>query len=120
MKIDENEKYEELCATFQYQWIVLLKNSLKKHGIPTATAKEICGDFSFDLSMLFDQGDFELEGSLFRPVLAFTDDEDEPTLIVQEGSVEFHEYAFGTTDEVFESEQDEEPFNAQAQRPPRS
>ena len=103
MKIDENDSYEDLCAEFQYQWIVLLRDTLKKHGIPTATAKQICEEFSFDLSMFIDQGEIELEGTSYRPVVAFTDDEDDPTLIVQDGTVEFHDYAFGTTDEAFES-----------------
>ena len=103
MKIDESNNYEDLCAEFQYQWIVLLRDTLKKHRIPTATAKTICEEFSFDLSMLFDQGELELEGMSYRPVVVFTDDADDPTLIVQERSVEFHEYALGTTDEAFES-----------------
>ena len=104
MEIIEDDKYQELCAEFQYQWIVLLRDTLKKHGVPESEAKAICGDFSFDLSMLFDQGEIEHEGSTYRPVVAFTEDEEEPLLIVQSGGSEFHEYAFGTTDEAFETE----------------
>jgi len=104
LKFIENDKYEDLCAEFQYQWITLLKDTLKKHGIADATAKTICGDFSFDLSMLFDQGEIEHDGVSYRPVVAFADDDgDEPGFMVIDGSVEFHEYAFGTTDEVFEN-----------------
>lgn len=80
-----------------------LRDTLKKHKIPAATAKEICGEFSFDLSMLFDQGEIEHEGELYRPVVAFTNDEDDPAWIAQDGFFEFHEYAFETTDEAFES-----------------
>jgi hypothetical protein len=103
MKIVQSDKYEDLCAEFQYQWIIRLRDTLKKHGVPTETAKEICGDFSFDLSMLLDQGEIDHERVSYRPVVAFTDDADDPTLIIQDGLFEFHEYAFGTTDEVFES-----------------
>lgn len=105
MKLAESDMYEGLCAEFQYRWIKLLRDTLKKHGIPTATSKEICGDFSFDLSMLFDQGEIDRDGVVYRPVVAFTDDDEkDPALISPDASVEFHEYAFGTTDEVFESD----------------
>lgn len=65
------EQYEDLSGEFQERWIVLLRDCLRKHGIPHASAKEICGEFSFDLSMLFDQGAFERQGKTYRPVVAF-------------------------------------------------
>jgi len=103
MNIVDGEHCEALCAQFQYQWIATLRDTLKKHGIPAAAAREICGDFSFDLSMIFDQGEIKSGRDTYRPVVAFTDDADEPTMIYQDGGVEFHEYAFGTTAEVFKS-----------------
>ena len=102
MKIVEADNYEQLCAQFQFQWIDTLRRTLEKYGVPTAAAKEICGEFTFDLSMMFDQGEIQSGGRSYRPVIGFTDDEDEPTLTLQDGTVEFHEYAFGTTDEAFE------------------
>jgi hypothetical protein len=105
VKLIESDIYENLCAEFQYRWIVSLRDTLKKYGVPTETAKEICGEFSFDLSMMFDQGEIDHDGVTYRPVVAFTDDEDDPVLIAPDNYVEFHEYAFGTTDEAYESKQ---------------
>lgn len=103
MKIIEGEIYEELGAEFQYQWILTLRETLRKHGVPAATAKEICGEFTFDFSMLLDQGEIEFGGKSYRPVVGFSDDGAELTLLLNDGTLEFHEYAFGNTDEAFES-----------------
>jgi hypothetical protein len=114
MKIVEEEFYEDLCAQFQYEWIRSLRRTLAKYNIPDEVAKNICGEFSFDLSMLFDQGDIVYEGQGYRPVVAFTDDhEEESTLVIHEHGVEFHEYAFGTTADVYES-----PLEAKISRSP--
>lgn len=96
------EEYEDLCAAFQRQWIELLRDTLRKHKVSAATAKEICGDFSFDLSMLIDQGELEHDGTSYRPIIAFTDDEEEPRVIVRTDGPALHEYAFGTTAEAYE------------------
>lgn len=98
----EYEKYEALCADFQRQWIGLLRDTLKKHGVPVDTAKSICGEFSFNLSMLVDQGEIEYEGETYRPFVAFTDDKDTPRLVIEPNGPQFHEYAFGTTEEAYE------------------
>lgn len=96
------DKLEALCADFQRQWIVALRDTLKKHDVPVEIAKSICGEFSFDLSMLFDQGEIDYEGCTYRPFVAFTDDGEEESLVVEPNGPQFHEYAFGTTEEVFE------------------
>lgn len=104
----EYHKVESLCAEFQRQWIASLRDTLKKHKIPNEVAKSICGDFSFDLLMLFDQGEIEFEDRTYRPFVAFTDDGDgdgdgnDPTIVVEPNGPQFHEYAFGTTDEAYE------------------
>ena len=100
MKLLETEEYEDLGAEFQYQWISLLKDSMKKHGITDETAKEICGDFTFDLSMLLDQGEIAYSGATYRPVIAFTPDEE--SFLIQNPDFEYHEYAYGNTSEVFD------------------
>jgi len=102
MNDTEYEDLEALCAEFQRQWVALLRDRLKKHGIPHELAKSICGEFSFDLAMLFDQGEIECEGRSYRPFVAFTDDADEPKLLVEPNGPQFHEYALGTTDEAYE------------------
>ncbi|MBQ5948595.1 hypothetical protein [Massilia sp. ST3] len=101
MRKISDDDLEALCAGFQRQWVALLSDTLAKHGVPDATAKAVCGDFSFDLSMLFDQGEIEHEGHTYRPFVAFTDDEEDATLIVEPDGPQFHEYAFGTTEEIY-------------------
>lgn len=96
------EKLESLCADFQRQWIVILRDTLKKHKVPNDVAKSICGEFSFDLSMLFDQGEIEYNGSCFRPFVAFTDDAEQPAFVIDPNGPQFHEYAFGTTEDAYE------------------
>lgn len=97
----EYNRLESLCAEFQCQWIDLLRATLKKHSIPDNVAKSICGEFSFDLSMLFDQGEIDYEGCSYRPFVAFTDDNDAPLLIIEPNGPQFHEYAFGTTEDAY-------------------
>lgn len=101
MRVVEAENYEELAAEFQYRWVVLLRDTLKKHGVSDSVAQAVCGDFTFDLSMLFDQGEIEHEGTSYRPVVAFTDDEDDPVVLAQGDNFEFHEYAYGNTSEAY-------------------
>lgn len=98
------DKLETLCADFQRHWIATLRDTLKKHDIANEVAKSICGEFSFGLSMLFDQGEIEYEGNTYRPFVAFTDDSDKPSLVIEPNGPQFHEYAFGTTDEVYENQ----------------
>lgn len=95
------ETCEALCAGFQRQWTALLRDTLKRHGIEEAAAKSICGEFSVDLSMLFDQGEIDHARKTYRPFVAFTDDEDEATLLVEPNGPQFHEAAFGATEEVY-------------------
>src|SRR5689334_23003813 len=97
-----DERYADLAAQFQREQVELLRKALKKHNVVGKVARDICGEFTFDLSMLFDQGEFDLGGEAYRPSVAFTTDED--TFYVQPADVEYHEYAFGTTADVFESE----------------
>jgi hypothetical protein len=94
-----DSRYEPLAAQFQYQQIALLRAALDKHGIAPDLAQEICGDFTFDLSVLFDQGEIELEGQGYRPTVAFTADEE--NFLVQPDDVEYHQHAFNSTQEVF-------------------
>jgi hypothetical protein len=103
MEVLENELYDDYAAEFQFEMIKILNETLKKHNIPIETRKEICGDFTFDFSMLIDQG--EISNTLPR-VTFYKEDED----VLHFGSLtfDFHDYAFGNTDAVFE-EEDEQP-----------
>jgi hypothetical protein len=105
-----DSRYEELAAQFQYQQIAILKAALEKHGIAPAIAQDICGDFTFDLSIFIDQGEIELDGAGYRPSIAFTADED--TFYVQPDDVEFHVHAFNSTQEVFADGSDAPPSKA--------
>lgn len=102
MKIIEIDKYEELAAEWQYQMIVILKETLKKHKINLEKSKEICGDFAFDFAILHDQGQIKFKGEEFRPVICF--DNFEGKLHYNSGEqFELHEYAFGNNDEAFDN-----------------
>jgi hypothetical protein len=100
MEILENEMYDDFAAEFQFEMIKILNQTLKKHQIPVETRKEICGDFTFNFSMLIDQG--EINDMI--PVVTFYQ-EDEEKLYMRSQTFEFHEYAFGNTDEVFEEDE---------------
>ncbi len=101
MKIIETEKYEDLAAEWQYQMIVKLKETLKKHKIKIETSKEICGDFAFDIAMLQDQGRIKVDSEEFRPVICF-DNFDKELHYNSSQQFTLHDYAFGNTDEAFE------------------
>ena len=100
MELLQTEKYENLAAEWQYQMIILLKNALEKRGIEGGKAKDICGDFAFDLAMLHDQGEINAEGNEFKPVLCF--DDFDGTLHIPDEFFQIHDYAFGNADEAFE------------------
>lgn len=97
-----DDRYEDLAAQFQRAQIAMLRKALEKYGVVGKAARGICGEFSFDLAMLFDQGELDFDGESYRPCVAFTSDEE--IFYVQPADIEYHEYAFGTTAEVFESE----------------
>lgn len=98
----KNDLYEPLAAQFQYEQVKILKQVLKENGITGDKAKKITGEFTFNLAMLLDQGEIEHEGQIHRPSITFTADEE--THNAQPAEIDFHEYAFGTTEEVFEQD----------------
>ena len=103
MKINTSEKYEELAAEWQFQILKVLREKMLKHGVPVETAKEICGEFAFDIAMLQDQGEIKSNGIEYRPVICFDDLVGELYYNSDE-QFQLHDYAFGNNDEVFESQ----------------
>ncbi len=99
MEILETEMYDNYAAAFQFEMIKLLNETLKKYNLPSETRKEICGDFTFDFSMLIDKG--KIEDTI--PKVTFYK-KDEAKLLIGSTSFNFHDYAFGNTDEVFDEE----------------
>jgi hypothetical protein len=53
--------------------------------------------------MLLDQGDITVNGETYSPCLAFMQGEKGP-LYAHTSEVEYHEYAFGTTADVYRNE----------------
>jgi hypothetical protein len=45
----------------------MLPRALNKYGVVGKAARDICGEFSFDLAMLFDQGELDIGGESYRP-----------------------------------------------------
>lgn len=101
MEIVNDESYEELAAEWQYQMIEILKKTLNKYGIEKEKSKEICGDFAFDLAMLQDQGQIEVNGDEYRPVICF-ESMDGKLKYNSDEDFQLHDYAFGNTDEAFD------------------
>ena len=99
MEILENENYDDYAAEFQFEMIKIFNETLKKQNIAFKKRKEICGDFTFDFSMLIDQG--EINDAL--PRVTFYK-EDENRLYFGSSTFAFQEYAFGNTDAIFEEE----------------
>lgn len=100
MEILESELYDDYAAEFQFEMIKILNETLKKHHVPAEARKEICGDFSFDFSMFIDQG--EINDTL--PRVSFYK-ETEKKLYFGSSTFDFHDYAFGNTDAVFEEDE---------------
>jgi len=103
MIINNTDKYEELAAEWQYQMLKLLKVKLILNQVPLETAKEICGDFAFDLAMLQDQGRINVNEAKYRPVICF-DDSKEQLHFNSAKQFQLHEYAYGKNSELFENE----------------
>lgn len=99
MQLQITEQYEDLATEWQYQLILLLKEKLAKFGVSEAQAKEIVGEFTFDLSMLHDQGEIRVEGKSFNPRISFADYRGD--LISSDEESNLHEYAFGSTSEAY-------------------
>lgn len=94
-----DKNYEELAIEWQYQMILIIKQHLRKAGIPDEKAKDIVGDIIFDFGMLH-QGELKCEGREFRPKIAF--DDLSGNLVVSGDESNLHEYAFGSTDQAYE------------------
>ncbi len=99
MKILINEDYEDLAVEWQYQLILILKEKLNNHGIADDIAKDIIGEFVFDLSMIHDQGEVKANRKSFNPRICF--DDFSGNLIATDDETNLHEYAFGSTSEAF-------------------
>ena len=97
MDIIKSNNYEALGAEFQFEVIKILNEALNKHEISKEVRKEICGDFTFDFSMLLDQG--EINDSV--PSLVFIEND---KLLIKNDEFDYHEYVFGNVDEVFDAE----------------
>lgn len=99
MEILNNDLYDDYAAEFQFEMIKILNAALKKQKLSVETRKAICEDFSFDFSMLIDQG----EVNDATPKIGFYKTEEDALYLGTE-TFSFHEYAFGNTAEVFEEE----------------
>ena len=99
MNFQELEQYEELASEWQYQMIILLKDTLVKHGVPREKAKDIIGEFTFDFAMLHDQSEIRHEGKSYQPKICF--DDFSGNLCMSSEETNLHEYAFGNTGEAF-------------------
>ena len=101
MTIVNDETYDSTAAEWQYQMILILKNTLEKHGVDKSKLKDICGDFAFDLAILQDQGEIKVDGEELRPVICFESKEGFLKYNSSDQS-QLHDYAFGNASEAFD------------------
>ena len=99
MKLEITEDYYDIAAEWQYQMIIILRDTLKEKGIVGEQAKDIVDDFAFNLSMLHDQGEIKVDGKSYNPRISF--DDFQGKLLTTEYLAYLHEYAFGNTSEAF-------------------
>jgi hypothetical protein len=52
LRVVLDERYADLAAQFQRAQIAMLRNTLNKYGVIGDAARDICGEFSFDLAMI--------------------------------------------------------------------
>ncbi|WP_415776318.1 hypothetical protein ACMYQ1_09960 [Shewanella oncorhynchi] len=76
-----------------------LRDKLNKFGVADDVAKEVVGEFAFDLAILHDQGEIRVNGKDYSPRIAF--DNFSNALICTNEESNLHEYAFGSTSEAF-------------------
>ena len=92
--------YEELAIEWQYQMILILKEKLSIFSVDEDRAKEIVGEFAFDLTMLHDQEEIKVNEKTYNPSISF--DDFNRNLISSDHDSELHEYAFGSTSEAYD------------------
>ena len=99
MELRISQDYEEIAMEWQYQLITLLKQKLEQFDVEEETAKEIVGEFVFDLSVLHDQGEITVNGNSYNPRICFDDFAD--NLVSTEDDTNLHEYAFDRVGEAY-------------------
>jgi hypothetical protein len=100
MELKLTDEYYEMCATWQGDVAEILRDVLLKKGISQDDAKDITGDFMFNLSMLHDQGEIKFGRSQFNPRLCFHDFGS--TLLSIDEDTYLHESAYGVVASVYE------------------
>jgi len=93
MKLSSFKNSELLGLEFQYEVIKILNESLKEQKIKKKIREEICGDFSFNFSMLLDQG--KIKDTI--PLVVFKKGN---KLLMNDGSFDYYESSYGNVDEV--------------------
>lgn len=99
MELKISTDYEELANSWQYQLIILLKAKMELFDVEEEKAKEIIGEFVFDLAVLHDQGEISVNGTAFNPRICF--DDFAGNLISSDEPSNLHEFAFASTGEAF-------------------
>jgi hypothetical protein len=100
MELKISLDYEELANEWQYRLITLLKQKMEHFNIEEETAKEIVGEFVFDLSMLHDHEAITVNGNSYNPRICF--DDFDGNLITSDVETNLHEFAFDRTGEAYD------------------
>ncbi len=100
VKSDDKLQYEALAVEWLIQINSKLKEVLKKNNVPKNIQEEICGEFSFHLAMLQDQGKIKTGSQAYRPVIVF-EDKEHKVLFTGNNKFQLHEYVYGVVEELF-------------------
>ena len=99
MELKISEEYEELAIEWQYRLVKLLKEKLAKNNVDKEIAKEIVGEFIFDMSMLHDQEEIRVNGKSYNPRISF--DDFSGNLVSSDEESNLHDYASGNISSVY-------------------
>ena len=99
MELKFTPDYEELAIAWQYHLITLLKQKMEQFDVEPETAKEIIGEFIFDMSILHDQEAIQVNGDSYNPRICF--DDFAGNLLACDVETNLHDTAFGNTGEAY-------------------
>lgn len=111
MKINiDTDRFDELQSRVLEELIVSIRDGLREAGITDEDALvEATGNIAFSVAAIIDGSRvMDLDGDEVVPVLTFANERNGEDLVAAKGGSWMHEYVFGTVEEIFEGEEEED------------
>ncbi|HEX5324145.1 MAG TPA: hypothetical protein VFW40_10190 [Capsulimonadaceae bacterium] len=102
------DEYEEMAAEYQCIEISRLNKILGSFGIPEEQRKLICGEYFFHAGNFLDSGKLAVNKQVLFPQMHFVQRQNDElgaeitNVFVTSTNFQWHEYAYGDLDHVFE------------------